>query len=61
MADVILDLNEPVPADLDEDEETLAAIDAGLRAAREGRTVPFEEVEKLVAQWITESSSQNRH
>jgi predicted transcriptional regulator len=60
MADVILDLNEPVPADLDEDEQTLAAIDAGSRAAREGRTVPFEEVEKLVAQWITESSSQNR-
>ena len=30
-----------------------AAIDAGIRAADEGRAVPSEDVRKLVPQWIS--------
>ena len=39
----------------DEDQETLAAIDEGLRDAEAGRTIPAEEVRKLLPQWITDS------
>lgn len=41
----------------DKDEKTLAAIDEGLRDAKAGRTVPIEEVRKLLPKWITASSS----
>jgi len=41
----------------EEDEETLAAIDEGIRDAEAGRTVPIEEVRKLLPKWITASSS----
>ena len=44
----------------DEDEATLAAIDAGIRAADEGRVVSLEEVRKLIPQWISKYSSQNQ-
>ena len=40
----------------DEDPDTLAAIDEGIRDAEAGRTVPIEEVRKLLPQWITASS-----
>jgi predicted transcriptional regulator len=40
----------------EEDEETLAAIDKGICDARAGRTVPIEEVRKLLPQWIKDSS-----
>jgi predicted transcriptional regulator len=40
-----------------EDEETLADIDEGIHDAEAGRTVPAEEVRKLMAQWITDSST----
>jgi|GEM_PF-4437125 len=59
MGDVILDLDAPVRIDGDEDEETLAAIDEGLKAVREGRTVDFEEVERMVAEWTSGSYSPN--
>ncbi|MEO7141998.1 MAG: hypothetical protein ABI165_00680 [Bryobacteraceae bacterium] len=52
-----LDLGEPALVPDDEDEETLAAIDEGLRDAEAGLTVPSEEVRKLFHQWITASSS----
>jgi predicted transcriptional regulator len=52
-----IDLDNPAPIDEDEDEETLAAIDDGVRDAEAGRTVPIEEVRKLLPQWITASSS----
>jgi predicted transcriptional regulator len=45
------------PALDDEDEETLAAIDEGIRDADAGRTVPAEEARKLLAQWTTASST----
>jgi predicted transcriptional regulator len=41
----------------DEDPETLAAIDEGLRDAKAGRVVPAEDVRKLVTKWISESST----
>ena len=41
----------------DEDEETLAAIDEGIRDAEAGRTVPAEEVRQRLPKWITNSST----
>jgi predicted transcriptional regulator len=52
-----LNLGDPPAIPDQEDEETLAAIDAGIRDAEAGRTVPIEEVRKLLPQWITASSS----
>jgi predicted transcriptional regulator len=51
-------LEDPAPILDEEDEETLAAIDEGIRDADEGRTVPIEEVRKQMYEWITASSSQ---
>ncbi|MGO8787401.1 MAG: hypothetical protein ACLQVL_08465 [Terriglobia bacterium] len=51
------DFEKPAPALEDEDEQTLAAIDEGIRDADAGRTVPADEVRKLLAQWITASST----
>ena len=51
------DLENPAPALDDEDEETLAAIDEGIRDGEAGRTVPIEEVRGLLPKWITASSS----
>jgi len=45
----------------EEDEATLAAIDRGVRAADEGRTLPLEEVWKRLEQWFTKSSSPKTH
>ena len=39
---------EPASLLIDEDEETLAAIDEGIRDADAGRTLPAEEVRKLL-------------
>ena len=44
----------------DEDEETLAAIDEGIHDAEAGRTVPIEEVRKLLPQWIITASSSRK-
>jgi predicted transcriptional regulator len=52
-----LDLDAPSPIPEEEDEETLAAIDEGIRDAEAGRTTPIEEVRKLLPQWTTASSS----
>jgi predicted transcriptional regulator len=52
-----IDFDNPAPIDEEEDEETLAAIDEGIRDAEAGRTVPIEEVRALLPQWITTSSS----
>jgi predicted transcriptional regulator len=38
--------------------ETLAAIDHGISDADEGRTVPIEEVRKLIPEWISKFESQ---
>ena len=41
----------------EEDEETLACIEEGIRDADAGRTVSIEDVRKLLPKWITNSSS----
>ena len=41
----------------EEDEETFAFIDEGIRDAEEGRTASIEDVWRLLPQWITNSSS----
>jgi len=51
------DFEDPLPVMDDEDEQTLAAIDEGIRDAEAGRTVPSEEVRKLLPLWITASST----
>jgi len=51
-------LEDPAPILDEEDEETLAAIEEGIRDADEGRTVPIEEVRKQMRERITASSSQ---
>jgi predicted transcriptional regulator len=61
MGDVKKFLDDPAPIlDDDEDEETLAAIDEGIRDAEAGRTLPIEEVRKLLPQWITTASSSHK-
>jgi predicted transcriptional regulator len=52
-----IDFHDPAPIDEEEDEETLAAIDEGIRDADSGRTVPIEEVRGLLPKWTTASSS----
>ncbi len=51
------DIERPIPVTDDEDETTLAAIDEGIRDAKAGRSVPAEEVRKLLPKWITGSST----
>jgi predicted transcriptional regulator len=51
------DLEDPVPILVDEDAETLAAIDEGVCDAEAGRTVSSQEVRKLLPKWISASSS----
>ena len=51
------EFDSPAPVLDDEDAETLAAIDEGIRDAEAGRMVPIEEVRKLLPRWITASSS----
>ena len=52
-----IDFEDPTFIAEEEDEETLAAIDEGLRNAEAGRIVPIEDVRKLWPTWITASSS----
>lgn len=54
------DLENPAPVVDDEDEETLAAIDEGRRDAEAGRTVPTEEVRRLLPKWTTASSTRRK-
>jgi predicted transcriptional regulator len=56
-----IDFDDPIPIDEEEDEETLTAIDEGIRDAEAGHTVPMEEVRKLLPKWITASSSRKEH
>lgn len=43
-------------ADVEETPETLAAIDAGRAAVREGKIHTVEQARELVAKWTTKSS-----
>ena len=53
-------LETPLPIVDDEDEETLAAIDEGIRDAKAGRTVPAEQVRLRLPKWTTDSSTRKR-
>jgi predicted transcriptional regulator len=55
-----VDLETPEPTVDDEDEETLAAIDDGIRDAKAGRTVPAEQVRLRLPKWTTNSSTRKR-
>lgn len=54
------DLDNPSPVVDEEDEETLAAIDEGVRDADAGRIVPSEEVRQLLPKWTTTSSTRKK-
>ena len=58
MAD--LKLEQPETTEVEVDEETLAAIDRGLKAAEEGRSVPLDEVREMIPRWISKFESRNR-
>ena len=56
----MVDLKLQVPATdkVEVDAETLAAIDRGIKDADEGRTVPIDEVRKMIPKWISKFESQ---
>ena len=56
----MLDLKLQVPTTdkVEVDSETLVAIDRGVKNADEGRTVPIDEVRKMIPKWISKFESQ---
>ena len=55
-----LDLEAPTPVRDGEDEETLAAIDEGIRDADAGRVAPPEKARQVVAKWTTASATHKK-
>jgi len=55
---VDLKLQVPATEKVEVDQETLAAIDRGIKDADEGRTVALDDVRKLIPQWISKFESQ---
>lgn len=55
MAD--LKFESPATQEVKVDEATLARIDRGVKDADKGRTVPLEEVRKMIPQWISKFES----
>jgi len=51
-------LDTPVTDEVEVDAETLAAIDEGLRDADAGRTIPIEQVRRMIPEWISRFESQ---
>ncbi|MFZ0803544.1 MAG: hypothetical protein WBQ09_13335 [Terriglobales bacterium] len=54
------DLEAPTPVSDEEGEETLAAIDEGIRDAEAGRLVPAEKARELLPKWTIASSTRKR-
>jgi predicted transcriptional regulator len=54
------DLESPAPILDEENDETLAAIDEGIRDAEAGRVVPAEKVRELLPKWTTVSSTRKK-
>ena len=46
--------------EFEEDEETLAAIDRGIKAADEGRTVSLEEASQMISEWARKFEARER-
>ena len=57
MAEPNPDLMVSTGDEIEVDAETGAAIERGIRAAKEGRVVPSEEVRKLIPWWISKFST----
>jgi predicted transcriptional regulator len=55
-----LKLQVPATEEVEVDSETLAAIDRGIEAADEDRSVLLEEVRKMIPTWISKFESQTR-
>jgi predicted transcriptional regulator len=60
MSNITLDLSQTISLTEEEDRETLAAIDRGIEAADQGRTVSIDEVRKMIPNWISKFDSQSR-
>jgi predicted transcriptional regulator len=60
MSNTTLDLNQSISLTEEEDPETLDAIDRGIEAADQGRTVSIDEVRKMIPNWISKFDSQSR-
>jgi len=58
---VDLKLQVPVTDPVEVDAQTLAAIDRGIQDANEGRTVPLDDVLKLIPHWISKFESRKPH
>jgi predicted transcriptional regulator len=58
----MIDLQLQIPAtdEVEVDAETLDAIDHGIQAANEGRTVPLDDVRNIIPKWISKFESQSR-
>jgi len=54
------DLENPAPIFDDEDDETLAAIDQGIRDADAGRVAPPEKAREVLAKWTTHSATRKK-
>jgi predicted transcriptional regulator len=52
-------LAQPETDEVEVDEETLAAIDRGLKAAEEGRSVSLDNVQGMIGRWISKSESRD--
>lgn len=55
-----LQLQVPVTEEVAVDTTTLEAIDRGVQAADEGRTLSLEEARKMIPKWISKFESQTR-
>jgi predicted transcriptional regulator len=54
-----LHLQVPATEDVEVDDVTLAAINRGIEAADQGRTVSLEEARKMIPKWISKFESQS--
>ena len=52
-----LKLQEPVTEEVEVDDQTLAGIDRGLKAVKEGRVVSSEEARRRIEKWLIKSST----
>ncbi len=57
---VDLKLQVPATEEVEVDAETLTAIDRGIEAVGEGRTIPLEEAPKMIPKWIFKFESHTR-